>query len=263
MFKDPGGVCLVMIVRNEAHCLRRCLTSVRPHITQWCIVDTGSDDETPDIAMHMMRDMHGVLAFRPWVDFGHNRTEAFELAPPSPWYLVIDADETLHGALTPQWLPRQGHSLMVTNHGKEFPRAALLPYGVPWRWDGAIDEQISPNLKGLHVHQDAWIVSHADGGRHKVEGWAERDLEIMRAQYESSKNPRDLFHLACRLEGLGKMREAMEAYLTRAQINHGWQDEQIVSIRKAGAIARMLGLDTLARACESLPEACKPSLLKV
>ena len=39
-------ICLNMIVKNEAHVIRRCLDSVRPHITHWVIVDTGSTDRT-------------------------------------------------------------------------------------------------------------------------------------------------------------------------------------------------------------------------
>lgn len=42
-------VCLCMIVKNEAPVIRRCLDSVRPLITNWVIVDTGSTDGTQDI----------------------------------------------------------------------------------------------------------------------------------------------------------------------------------------------------------------------
>jgi glycosyltransferase involved in cell wall biosynthesis len=42
-------VCLNMIVKNEAHVIRRCLASVRPLIDRWLIVDTGSSDGTQDV----------------------------------------------------------------------------------------------------------------------------------------------------------------------------------------------------------------------
>ena len=42
-------VCLCMIVKNEAPVIARCLDSVRPLITHWVIVDTGSTDGTQDI----------------------------------------------------------------------------------------------------------------------------------------------------------------------------------------------------------------------
>ena len=38
----PTSLCLNMIVKNEAHVIRRCLDSVRPFVSHWVIVDTGS-----------------------------------------------------------------------------------------------------------------------------------------------------------------------------------------------------------------------------
>ena len=40
--KERTRIALSMIVKNEAHVLGRCLASVRPLITSWVIVDTGS-----------------------------------------------------------------------------------------------------------------------------------------------------------------------------------------------------------------------------
>ncbi|MFJ2241725.1 glycosyltransferase [Streptomyces sp. NPDC087859] len=42
-------VCLNMIVKNEAHVIRRCLESVLPLVDTWVILDTGSTDGTQDI----------------------------------------------------------------------------------------------------------------------------------------------------------------------------------------------------------------------
>ncbi|CAN5517015.1 hypothetical protein BH11ACT8_BH11ACT8_30930 [soil metagenome] len=43
------GVCLSMIVKDEAHCIEECLASVLPLITRWVVVDTGSTDGTQDL----------------------------------------------------------------------------------------------------------------------------------------------------------------------------------------------------------------------
>src|SRR6056297_554124 len=89
-------ICRVMIVRDEGHVIDRCLDSVRPLITQWAIVDTGSSDDTPARIEAALGDLSGELFHRPWVDFGHNRSEALSLAAnQGDWLLLIDADEEL------------------------------------------------------------------------------------------------------------------------------------------------------------------------
>jgi glycosyltransferase involved in cell wall biosynthesis len=71
-----------MIVKNEAHIIRETLDSVAPYISSWVIVDTGSDDGTQDLIRDHMgrRGIPGELYERPWRNFGHNRSEALDLA---------------------------------------------------------------------------------------------------------------------------------------------------------------------------------------
>src|SRR5215471_3825198 len=89
-------LCLNMIVKNEAPVIARCLASVRPIIDYWVIVDTGSTDRTQEAIRTLMGDLPGQLHERPWRDFGHNRTEALELAQPHGEYMLwIDADDAL------------------------------------------------------------------------------------------------------------------------------------------------------------------------
>ena len=75
-------ICLNMIVRNEAHIVHEVLDCVAPYISTWCIVDTGSEDGTQDIIRAHMAQLGipGDLFERPWKNFGHNRSEALELA---------------------------------------------------------------------------------------------------------------------------------------------------------------------------------------
>src|ERR1700761_8914059 len=85
-----------MIVRDEAPVIGRCLASVRGLVDHWVVVDTGSTDGTQDLVRAAMAGVPGFLVEREWVDFGHNRTEAVQLARPHADYsLVIDADEEL------------------------------------------------------------------------------------------------------------------------------------------------------------------------
>ncbi|MGZ3429567.1 MAG: glycosyltransferase, partial [Polyangia bacterium] len=44
---------LVMIVRDEARCIERCLASARPWVDELRVLDTGSTDATIDIAQRL------------------------------------------------------------------------------------------------------------------------------------------------------------------------------------------------------------------
>ena len=86
-------ICLTMIVKNESEVIRRCIDSVRNYINYWVIVDTGSTDGTQELIKEIMNeyDIPGELHERPWVDFGHNRTESLQYAKDKCDYrLIID-----------------------------------------------------------------------------------------------------------------------------------------------------------------------------
>jgi glycosyltransferase involved in cell wall biosynthesis len=85
------GLSLVMIARDESHCIERCLLSVREHVDAMLVLDTGSTDATPDIA----RRAGARVAHFAWCDdFAAARNAALQAAD-ADWSLVLDADEWL------------------------------------------------------------------------------------------------------------------------------------------------------------------------
>ncbi|WP_217363762.1 glycosyltransferase [Paenibacillus sp. DCT19] len=89
------GISLCMIVKDEAQHLERCLNAVRNVVDEIIVVDTGSTDDTPDIARR-----YGAIVMRAaWSgDFARARNQSLALAT-NPWILVLDADEV--------WLPTE------------------------------------------------------------------------------------------------------------------------------------------------------------
>jgi tetratricopeptide (TPR) repeat protein len=84
-------IALVMIVRDEARCIQRCLRSAQPFVDQVIVVDTGSADDTARIAAECGAQVH----HRAWTDdFSAARNAALDLSP-AEWNLVLDADEWL------------------------------------------------------------------------------------------------------------------------------------------------------------------------
>lgn len=78
-----------MIVRNESRVIARALASAIPWIDTWLICDTGSTDGTQDIIREQLASIPGELHEVPWINFGHNRTQAIQLARTKADYLLI------------------------------------------------------------------------------------------------------------------------------------------------------------------------------
>jgi glycosyltransferase involved in cell wall biosynthesis len=148
MSANAGGntICLSMIVKNEAHVLGRCLASVRPLISAWVIVDTGSTDDTERVAKEALAGIPGVFVTRPWQDFATNRNEALELSRPRADYsLIIDADDELQ-VPTDLVLPRlthDGYALTVLNGSERFERLHLVKNSIGWRYESPVHEYLT------------------------------------------------------------------------------------------------------------------------
>jgi tetratricopeptide (TPR) repeat protein len=84
---------LSMIVKNEAQTLGLCLQSVSGIVSQIVVADTGSTDNTPDVA----RQFGATVVSVPWENhFANARNAALKLMS-TDWVLVLDADEELGG----------------------------------------------------------------------------------------------------------------------------------------------------------------------
>ncbi|MBC9033540.1 glycosyltransferase family 2 protein [Sphingomonas sp. JC676] len=189
---------LVMIVRDEARCLARCLESVRPHVDKMIVLDTGSTDDTVQIAERCGAIVHHYT----WTDdFAAARNVALGHSD-ADWNLVLDADDWLVGdpaALGSRTLPpadvtppRFVGCVKITNQGtasdavarKFIPR--ILPRGV--RYEGKIHEQPVSSLPlvvlPLQLHHDGYEEAqlHRKAGRNEA---------LLRSELEA--NPGDSY----------------------------------------------------------------------
>ena len=208
-----------MIVKNEAAFLEGCLSSLKGHVDEIVIVDTGSNDETLEIA----RKFDCTLLQQEWRhDFSAARNTAIENAS-CDWILYIDADERLScpkGVTLKQHLPDPE---TVAARVRFRPKTNMTPYGEMRlfrrdsriRFQGSMHETIIPAIE-LVRREDGLGISHRyqvslfhlgyDGDQsHKHR----RNLPLLVAAIKA--NPVRVYlryHLGFTLHALGREQEA-------------------------------------------------------
>ena len=237
-------ICLNMIVKNEAHVIRRSLDSVMPLIDTWCILDTGSTDGTQDIIREHLKDLPGELHEAPWKGFGASRTEAIQLAQSKADYLLfIDADDEL---LLPKGfkLPLLKADAYYFSHhllNLVFLRMDLVATRCPWHYTGVLHEYLESDITRPAEHlKGPVILERREGARSQDPRKYERDAEVLeKALEDEPDNARYVFYLAQSRKDAGQREAAIEAYRRRAAMG-GWVEEVYVSLLRVAQLLEEL-----------------------
>lgn len=241
-------ICLSMIVRNESHVVTEALDSVLDLLDTWSIVDTGSTDETVDlIGRYFARhDLPGELHQRPWVDFGHNRTEALELACGlADYLLVLDADDLLVGRPDLSDLWADAYEL---RYGPDFVywRPQLFRSDRAWAYEGAVHEAAVCRDGPVRVERlggDYHLVSRRLGDRNRRGDKHRLDRALLEeAVAQDPTDARSLFYLAQTLYDAGELAEAHDRYGERIDLG-GWEEEVAYAALQRGRCLERLGRD--------------------
>ncbi|MBK6698155.1 MAG: glycosyltransferase family 2 protein [Myxococcales bacterium] len=236
---------LSMIVKNEAHVVERCLRSVKPFLSYWLIVDTGSSDQTMNVIRHAMDGVPGEVVSRPWRDFAANRTEALELSREhSEYLLVIDADDTLD--VPPSFvmpaLTADAYMLRVAYGATTYFRAHLLKASLPWRYEGVVHEAVACDAPHQQVVLKGPVYRIGGGGaRSRDPERFAKDAEVLsEALAREPANTRYAFYLAQSWRDADMPVEALAAYERRALMG-GWDEEITVALLQAALLREKLG----------------------
>jgi glycosyltransferase involved in cell wall biosynthesis len=226
-------ICLNMIVKDESHVIERCLSSVKPLIDYWVILDTGSTDGTQEKIRQILKDVPGELHESPWVDFAHNRNVALDLAKDkADFALFMDADEFLvfpNGFTRPN-LEKEAYLIPYQNMRRTYTyhRVALIDLHLPWKWVGAIHESIESLISRPKTHEhltNILNVTGNDGHRSQDPKKPLKDAELIeRYLLQDPTNSRYVFYLAqSYLEGQEPLK-AMQAYERRTKMGGDAQE---------------------------------------
>lgn len=216
--KARASIAAVLIVKDEARCIERCLKSLRGHVDRILVLDTGSTDGTQMLAAACGAEVHHL----PWPgDFSAARNHALDLAD-ADWNLILDADEWIMsgGDALRRWCKGQARMGKVCVHsamdGPNSPDGAsrrnwmtrLLPRGV--RYEGRVHEQAVSDLPrvniNIHVGHDGYLEAH-------VERKKDRNRPLLLADLaERPDDPYITYQLGKDCELHGDMDAAAERY---------------------------------------------------
>lgn len=242
-------ICLCMIVRNESEVIERCLASCRDLIDRWVICDTGSTDGTQKLIEGALEGVEGVLHERPWVDFGHNRSELLSLAHGSADYLLlIDADMTVTSTKPVGPLSADSYLLRQGDDTFFYRNKRLIRGDLRWRYVGSTHEYIEcVDSEQRAESLDAIVIEHhGDGGSR--EDKFERDRRLLEGDLRADPdNGRSVFYLAQTYRDIANVgREpdalvhALSFYERRTSMG-GWAEELYCSWHQVGVLSERLG----------------------
>lgn len=148
-------VSFYIVVRNEERALPRCLDSVATLVDEILVVDTGSSDNTPNVAARYGAKVTPFDFNR--VDFAAARNHALEISK-GRWILTLDADEVLHPASVPTIRQlvsgdaEAGYYFERWNHGPGAEKPTrdyvvrLFPNRPSHRYKGRVHETIDASI---------------------------------------------------------------------------------------------------------------------
>lgn len=245
---NSPSIALGLIVKNEAHVIRRCIESAMPHISEVHLLDTGSTDGTSEEALKICTELEIPLHWSTaeWTNFGEMRSLMMERARESSqceWMLQVDADWVLetNDDLDLSVLDASQYDawpLTISEGGTSWPLHKFTSLKHPWRYAEPVHEVLTSDDGGTLAPAPVpgiWAVHRADGGSR--EGRHYKDAEILKGR----DDPRSQFYYAQSLFSTMQWEASRDAYQVRADNLDGWEEEVYWSLYRKALCSRMLG----------------------
>ena len=243
-------ISVALIVRNEAENIATCLNSVREHVDEIVVVDTGSTDDTKEIVSQFTDRIFDFV----WCDdFGKARQYAFDQAT-GDWVFWMDADDILVGgehlrgeieAVPPETTEIQWKYIYIVNGAVvlEHWRERCVRNDGSYRWFGRVHETLdTTQAKVRFFSQQVYLEHH----QKHLATRSRRNLNILEAEYAelgTAISARSLFYLGNEYMDNAEWEKAVEHY--RLYLQKGtWQDERyLAAIRLARSLRNLKRFD--------------------
>ena len=226
-------VSLCMIVKDEEDVLARCLESTAGLVDEIVIVDTGSADQTREIAKRFTDRVYDFT----WTDnFAEARNYAFSLAG-KDYCMWLDADDVILEADRAAFLALKetldpAVSVVMAKYHTGFDehgnvtfsyfRERLIKNHAGMRWEGAVHEAVTPVGPVIY---SGFAVTH----RKLRPSDSERNLRIYEKQLEQGAvlEPRQQFYYGRELYYHQRYEEALQVFERFLAGGRGWLENNI------------------------------------
>lgn len=239
-------ISLCMIVRDEAQCLARCLESVSGAVDEIIILDTGSQDNTKEIARRFTAHVYDYV----WEDdFAAARNAAFSRAG-KPFLFWLDADDVLDRSEREKLIALKARldervdAVMLPYHvafhedgtpSLFYERERIVRRGAGFVFSGVVHEAMA--VGGTVLHEDI-VIRHERPNKPRS---ARRNLEIYEKWLSRGRrmSPRDTYYYARELMDCGETARAEQAFAGFLAMD-GWIENRIDAfVQRGNCLARL------------------------
>lgn len=242
-------ISLCMIVKNEEQVIARCLESIQTAVDEIIIVDTGSVDQTKEIAQKYTDKIYDFQ----WIDdFSAARNFAYEKAK-MDYQMWLDADDVMPQGEREKLIQLKktldsSVDMVAMQYHTHFDeqdkpiltstRERLTKREKQYRWIDPVHECIP--LSGNVLYSDI-AVYHRKPAREEAVSW--RNLRIYEKLEQSGKalTPRQLYYFARELKDHAQYAKAIYYFNRFLQGKAGWAEDNIAACIGAAACYKVLG----------------------
>ncbi len=163
---------VTIIAQNEADRIHHTIASVRPWVEEVLVVDSGSTDNTQELA-----EMAGAtVVFHAWKGYGPQKIFAEQLAQ-YDWILNLDADEAVSPALRDELMALFAEGAEPEKAAYRFPIRTIFPWDTQPRWGAPrndpprLYDRTRAGFKDSTVHDSVVVRDGSKPGKLKGAAW--------------------------------------------------------------------------------------------
>ncbi len=233
--------------KDEEHCIRECLDSVKDHVDYILVHDTGSTDNTIQIVKDFLEEtgIPGEVFEAKWQAFDINKTMMMEKVKGKTDYVLhFDADDFLRGdfSFTEEDSGKDQYSMTVKRGGTSYSCSLIYNNKLTWKFAGvahtiikALDKQPITST----TLPKGYLASEPIGSRIEDPNKYRKDAENLEKQFWRclTDNPDNLLERSCFYAGQswfdhGNLDKALQWKRLYMNLSNTWIEEQFEAQHK-------------------------------